>query len=109
MEFQRSCKNSGYKVKFIIYNDKANFEDLVTDYEHPKALILLLKNTIEELKNIGIKNIIQCVDKYDHDNYLKNKTSWKIIKHHELTERYDIECDINKFMNNMLIGWNLNL
>ena len=71
-----------------------------SNYEYPKALAQLLRKSIDDLKNVGIKIITQTTTKEDWDNYLKDKTSWKIKMSRndpDINCIVIIECDIDNF------------
>ncbi len=100
-----TCPITKYRIEFVVDVEKqcAIMNYLLTDYKHLKPLFLLIRSSIDNLEKIGIKKIVQTIKKEEWDEYLKNKTTWKIINDDSLSI-YDIECDISTFMENFGVG-----
>ncbi len=67
----------------------------------------LLNSLLYSLKNENVNKIRMNVTDNDWNTILQNKTSWKIIK--KISDGYTIicviECDIDKCLKNILIGF----
>src|SRR5438132_11757665 len=100
------CNVTGYYIEFIVDNDEKNalLNTIITDYCHLKPLMALIRTSVDKLKNMNIKKIKQTVNYNDWNNFLKNKTTWNIIKDDKLYEIKEIECDVEDFLTNYGIG-----
>lgn len=100
------CKITNYYIEFIVDEEKkeAIVNTIICDYKQIKAWMSLLRTSIEKLKSMKIQTIIQSVSYFDWNNYLKNKTSWKISNDDKINQVYEISCEINKFLENYGIG-----
>ena len=67
-----------------------------------KIFILTLRNSITELKNMGIKKINQRVNENDWKDFLKKDERW-ILKEIK-KEYYLIECDIEHIFECIIQG-----
>jgi len=90
------CKSSLYKISYIINQDIAHINTIETDYKYPKALLLLLKDSINDLKSRNVKKIQQLIVKEDKQ-YLEN-TTWKILTEKDYIL---IESEIDEFLINI--------
>ena len=52
----------------------------------------------------NIKYIRQTVLSIDYNEFLKSKTSWKIIERYDGIDSFLIECDIKDFIDNFAEG-----
>ena len=105
-----TCNVTKYKLEYIVddSNKKIGYlNTILWDYKNAKAFFALLRNSIDKLMNIGVDKISHCVTFNDWEMFLKDKTSWKIIKIDNMTQTYDIECDISNFLINFGIGLGL--
>lgn len=98
------CKISGFKIKSEIKEKEKRAEIEFINYiekireNNYKGFFLLLRNTIDKLKEKGIKKIEQKIIKEDWE-YIKERTSWKIKK--EEGEIYIIESEIEEVLENI--------
>lgn len=106
MEIQKiyKCHITGYFIEFILKDEYAYLNTIMTDYINLKALIVLLRNAIESLKKLNIKKIRQTVSHEEWEMYLYGKTSWEIIPYKTTMDIHEIECDINDFLQNYGVG-----
>ena len=101
------CDITGYSIEFLIdANDEtiAKTGFVLSDYKNMKALLSLLRNSVDQLENDGIKYIVQRVDKYEWNRYLEGKTSWEIIKRDDIYNTYIIKCSITDYLENYGVG-----
>lgn len=100
------CPITKYAIEFVVNQEKKNayLNLIVSDYKHLKPLFSLLRTSIDTLAKKDITIISQTVSKGEWDLYLKNKTTWKITSHDKKSNIYDIECNINDFLENFGIG-----
>ena len=100
------CQITKYVIEFAIDNEKKNayLNLMITDYQHLKPLFSLLRTSIDSLTKNGINTISQTVSKEEWELYLENKTTWKIIRYDQYANIYDLECDIDCFLENFGIG-----
>jgi|AntRauTorckE6833_2_1112554.scaffolds.fasta_scaffold70126_2 hypothetical protein len=101
------CKLSNSKICYTIYDiDELNKIALINfeyiNWKECKLFILLLKKSIEELKDLGVIKIRQNVTLNDWSDILNKKTSW--IINNTNNDILLIECDLNDFLNNFRIG-----
>lgn len=104
--FVFSCTITKYKIEYIIDdNDKtAILNTIICDYQNLKAFFALLRTSIDKLMEKKIMMIRQVVSFDEWNDYLENKTTWKIISVDNVSEIYDIECKIEDFLQNYGIG-----
>ncbi|QKF93685.1 hypothetical protein QKU48_gp0227 [Fadolivirus algeromassiliense] len=100
------CPLTKYTIEYIVDTDKKNayMGILLTDFKELKPLFALIRSSIDELEQQGISKITQTVSKNDWMLYLKDKTTWKLIKEDMGRYECDIECDIKSFLENFGIG-----
>ena len=94
------CKVTNYKIEYLIQDDKCLMNTIVTDYKHMKPLLSLIRNSIDNLKKMDIKIVVQYVSVEEWDKYLKDKTTWKIVNKDDLNQVVMVECSINDFLEN---------
>ena len=101
------CDVTGYIIEYGIEGDIANMMFINCDFEYPKAFALLLRKSVNELKEDGINYVTQMVSTTDWDNYLKGVTTWTL----ETNENNicTIKCRIDDFLKNIMIGLGLNI
>ena len=94
------CKVTNYNIEYIIDSEKktALLNMIISDYKYIKALMNLLRNSIDDLQKKNISRIRQLVSKEEWDFYLKEKTTWMVIG--EAENHYQIECPIDDFLEN---------
>jgi len=104
METQKiyKCQLTGYFIEFIIKDEYAYLNTVMTDYHNLKAFFVLLRNSVDSLIKLNIKKIKQTISHEEWELYLNGKTTWKIIK--TTQEVHEIECDINDFLQNYGVG-----
>lgn len=73
-----------YLVKYYIDTDKS---------ENIPEFYLMLKRSLEKVKNDGILYFYQNVDKNEWENNLINNEKWEISEKYD--NYYEIFCDIN--------------
>lgn len=100
------CNITKYCIEFIVDSDdnSALINTIICDHIQMRAFLALLKNSIDKLNEIGIKKIRQCIYFNEWEQFLKNKTSWKIINFDKNLQIYDLECEIDDFLQNYGIG-----
>lgn len=98
------CKITGYSVDFDVdyENKKATIEYINTDYKHVKPFLILMRSSIDSLKEGGITHIVQGVLKDDWENHLKGKTDWMVTD--SFNEGVTLECSIDSFLKNFATG-----
>lgn len=105
------CNITDYFIEMIIIEEKnVNNESekighinlIKSDYKNLKALLNLLRTTIDKLSNLNIKKIRQEVYLNDWKEYLKDKTSFYIKDLKQ--EIIIIECKTEEFLENFGIG-----
>ena len=104
------CETTGYVLEYIIYqnNNIAETGFVWSDYKNMKALLSLLRNSIDKLKKDGIKYIIQRVEQQEWDKYLRDKTSWTIIDTDDKYNTYIIKCSVDDYLENYGVAIGLN-
>lgn len=103
------CPITKYAIEYIVDIDtkSAMLNTIICDYVNIKAFLALLRTSIDKLVNLNIEIIYQTVAHEEWENYLKNKTSWKIKKkdiEDVNQEIYELECSIKDFLENYGIG-----
>lgn len=98
------CKVTNYFIEYIVDGEKGILNTIVSDYQHIKPLVSLIRSSIEQLKKIHVTIIAQYVSFEEWNQYLKDKTTWQIVIHDNKTNIYMIECPINDFLENYGIG-----
>lgn len=106
MDIQKiyKCSITGYFIEFILKNECAYVNTIMTDYFNLKAFFVLLRNAIDSLIKLNIKTIRQTVSHEEWELYLSGKTSWRIIPYKTTMDIHEIECDINDFLQNYGVG-----
>lgn len=101
-----SCPITKYRVEYIISSTKdiALLNIIESDYKNMKALLALLRSSIDILKTKNIKYIMQCVEEKEWLEYLNGKTSWVINNSNELEQTHMLKCDIDDFLENFGVG-----
>ena len=94
------CKLSENWIQFEITDDIADMKLFEIDFSNFKLFCKLISESIDELTHRGIKYIRQMVLYDEYNQFLKAKTTWKIIHHDTIMGTVLIECDINEFINN---------
>jgi len=104
------CPLTKYFIVYVvdIDNNYAYVNTIFTDYQNIKAFLALMRNSIEQLRNLKIDKIRQTVDNTEWQMYLKGKTSWIIISNDTFSNTSDIECSIGDFLENYGVGIGLN-
>jgi hypothetical protein len=97
------CKITNYLIKYIKYQDGYLVESIYVhdDYKNIKALMSLIRNSIDDLTNKNVRYIYQYIYENEWMQFLKNKTTWEIIEKSEICL---IKCDISDFIKNYAIG-----
>lgn len=101
-----SCPITKYNVEYIV-NDishAALLNGIVCDYKNIKALMLLLRSSIDKLQKQNIIMITQFVAFEEWELYLENKTTWKIVNVDKTNNVYTISCPIDDFLMNYGVG-----
>lgn len=109
-----SCDLSKYLLEFIIYSESnkkiAYLNTILYDYNPDTKNInlwfSLIRRAIDKLTDLKIDLIIQTVTTQDYNNFLKNKTGFKIYKTNN-QDICDIFCPLNKFLDYFSIGLGL--
>ena len=98
------CPITKYSLEYLIDDIKkyALLENINTDFIYMKAFVSLVKRSIDNLQEKGIKLIRQFVSFDEWNKFLVNKTSWKIIN--KDNQVYLLECQIEDFLINFGIG-----
>ena len=107
-----TCPITKYYIEYVIdaETNTAFINTIISDYQHMKPLMTLLRSSIDNLEKKGVKKIRQTISQDEWDAYLKNKTSWTIINTtiNKLADTsyniYDIECDLVDFLQNYGVG-----
>jgi len=96
------CRTTNNSIKYLInYKTmEASMADIVIKDKYIKAHYVLLRESIDDLTRRGIKYIYQNVTKEDWDNYLKDNTTWKIVKIYP--NILTVKCGIDKCLENLL-------
>jgi len=107
MERIYECKISGFIIKCTLSENIAlieftNFMEIMSSYNF-KCFFLLLRNTVDKLKDNGIKKINFYLTNNDYIE-LKDKTSWKIIEGPNSFNIYIVQCDIEDILENIGVG-----
>jgi hypothetical protein len=88
----------------IAFIDFPNFNQTINS-DRMKSFFLLLRNTIDSLKELGIKLIRQYITINDWDTIFKDKSSWKLID--QSNEFCIIESNIENAIENISIGFGM--
>ena len=97
------CPITAYMVEYYIDNDNevAETGSFITDYQNMKSFLALLRSSVEQLKrDEGVTHIIQTVGNDEWTTYLKDKTSWQIIKIDPKYRLCTIKCSIDDYLEN---------
>ena len=93
------CSITGYFFHVTISNKYAYINDICTNYSNLMAFFTLMRNTIDELKTLGVRHIMKSVYTQEYNDMLKEKTTWKIVKTY-VDNTCDIMCSIDDYINN---------
>lgn len=93
------CSMTGYYFQVTINNKYAYINNIVTDYSNLMAFFTLMRNTINELKTLGIKHIMKSVYTQEYNDILETNTTWKIVKTY-VDNTCDIMCPIDDYISN---------
>lgn len=106
MEQQKiyKCAITGYFIEFIVKDECAYINTIMTDYVNLRAFLILLRNAIDSLIKLNVKTVRQTISQEEWELYLYGKTTWKIIPYTTMMDINEIECDINDFLQNYGIG-----
>lgn len=98
------CKLTDSWINYQITNNTADMKMFDFKFENIKPFFVLVRDSIEELKEKNIKFIRHMVLKDEYDKILKNKTTWKIINYDPIYNAYLLECKIENFLKNFGVG-----
>lgn len=100
------CSITKYRIEYILnpQKDIALFNIVESDYKNMKAYLALLRSSVDQLKGMNIKFIMQCITFDDWTNFLDCKTSWQIHDSNDKQEIHMIKCDIDDFLENYGVG-----
>lgn len=102
------CDMTNYVLEFILIdNQTAILNTVYSDFSNILAFVNLLRLSYDKLVERKIKYVRQLVTRHDWDSFLKNKTSWKIVKENMIEQTYEIECDIENYLYNLGVGLGL--
>lgn len=104
------CEITKNKIKYTI-NESDNecyIEFINVNYERIKGFFLLLKTSIDKIKQMNINKVKQVVVFNDWIQNLKDKTSFEYVTHSNETDLCVIECDIDDVLENIGIGFGVN-
>lgn len=103
-----TCNITKYKIEYILDDTNntnvAILNTIICDYKNLKAFFALLRTSVDKLSEKKITIIRQAVGFFEWNNYLKNKTTYKIINIDQKAQIYDIECSLDEFLQNYGIG-----
>ena len=98
------CPITDYELYFIIeeQNNLVILENVLCDYQYPRALALLFRSAHDDFQKMKITSVAQIVTVEDYENFLQNKTSWRIVWTKD--DLCKIICDLDDFLENFFIG-----
>ena len=103
--YYNKCKLSNNWIQFKINESIADMTLFEIDYTNFKLFCKLLRETVDELTDkYKVKYIRQMVNISEYNEFLKSKTTWKIIESTESIDLVLIECDIRDFVDNFAGG-----
>lgn len=98
-----TCDFSKYSIQYDIKGEYANMDYITSDYKDIISLVILLKKSVDELKNMNIKYITMLTYKNELE-HLKN-TSWiKYENYNNDPNILNLVCKIDEFIKNMDIS-----
>ena len=101
-ELSREKNMVSYKIGS---NNKATIEFLAIDYKNIKLFFQLLRSSLNEIQENGIKYINQYINIDEWKYFEGKKTSWKISDNND--NEYLIECPIEDALENIGIGFGI--
>ncbi len=97
------CPITNYYIEYLV-DEKNNFAlmaNIVSDYQHMKPLLMLLRTSIDQLKEKNILKIRQIVLLEEWNEYLEGRTTWSILEKQQFQiATVEIECEIDDFLKN---------
>ena len=98
----KKCKLSDNWILVDITQDVADMKLFNIDESNFKLFCKLIVELVDELKLKNIKYMRQMVMLEEYNEFLKNKTTWKIVDKNEVSTSNIvlIECELDKFINN---------
>lgn len=102
------CDITGYYLEYLYQDEIAYMYNISSDFTHIKPLIQLIRTSIDKLKEINIKKIVQTVSMEEWYNWINSETSFRIINNDLHLGICEICCDIEDFLENfgIIIGVN---
>ena len=98
----RKCPLSDNEFDLVIGDNIAQLTNVQMDFSNIKLFHILLRDSIESLKSDKIELFCKEISKDDWNNYLKDKTTWKIIK--EVEDTVYVQCPIDQVLTNFAKG-----
>jgi hypothetical protein len=106
MEYINECKITGLYIKYKIFDDtSAYMSDINLNFEEEYlcSSLLIIRNSIDELKRRNIKELLQYAPKKDYDDYLRHTTTWSIVSEDTIAGEivYLLKCSITNAIKNI--------
>jgi len=97
------CNISKSQIIFEIDNNILKINDMNFNWDFPKLVLNLINYSINDIikKNNQLQKFTYCVGKEDYE--FLDKKHWVILNKYE--DYYEIECDINNSVENILYGF----
>jgi hypothetical protein len=97
-------------ISYTIKDNIATMEFIKIDYNNIKIFFQLLRSSIDELSENGIKEIYQHINCEEYEYFKNKKTSWEILSSYNDSniDKYIIKCPIDDILENIGIGFGIN-